>query len=113
MSTTTGSAECSTTSTRSTRITAPSDTLPASSMRPIRVSTSRAMYRRSGRAPYTGSKPCRAMNPLRRLGHLQGHPPVGEPGTQVVEHQVHDPLDLGLGERLEQHDLVHPVEELG
>ena len=37
-------------------------TSPASSARPMRVSTSRAMNRRSGRAPYTGSKPRSAMN---------------------------------------------------
>ena len=32
---------------------------------------------------------------------------------QVVEHQLDDALDLRLGQRLEQHDVVDAVEELG
>ena len=47
------------------------------------------------------------------LADLERHPPVGQPGPQVVEHQVDDALDLRLGQRLEQHDVVDPVEELG
>ena len=49
----------------------------------------------------------------RVLGHLERHAAIGEPGAQVVEHQLDDALDLRLGERLEQHDVVDPVEELG
>ena len=79
----------------------------------MRVSTSRAMNRRSGRAPYTGSKPCWAMK--RRASSVTSSVirRSAEPGPQVVEHQVDDALDLGLGQRLEQHDVVEPVEELG
>src|SRR5205807_6013544 len=35
-------------------------------------------------------------------GDLQLHLPLAEPGPQVVQHEVDDALDLGLGERLEQ-----------
>src|SRR5271170_6255985 len=51
--------------------------------------------------------------PAGLLAELEGHLPVGEPGPQIVEHQVNDALDLGGGQRLEQHDLVQAVQELG
>jgi hypothetical protein len=38
--------------------------------------------------------------------------PVGEAPPQVVEHYVDDAFDLGLGQRLEQHDVVDAVEEI-
>src|SRR5262245_25670281 len=46
----------------STRTRAPSPASPPISARARRVSTSRWMKRRSGRAPYTGSKPSRAIS---------------------------------------------------
>src|SRR5208337_71841 len=46
------------------------------------------------------------------LGELQRLRPGGQPLPQAVEHEVHDALDLRLGERLEQHDVVQAVEEL-
>src|ERR1700739_4884877 len=51
--------------------------------------------------------------PAGLLADLEGHLPVGEPGPQVVEHQVDDALDLRQGQRLEQHDLIQAVQELG
>jgi hypothetical protein len=38
----------------------------------------------------------------RVLSGVECYPTLGQPGTQVVEHQVRDALDLRLGERLEQ-----------
>src|SRR5580658_4727814 len=51
--------------------------------------------------------------PAGLLADLEGHLPVGEPGPQIVEHQVDDALDLREGQGLEQHDLVQAVQELG
>jgi hypothetical protein len=48
----------------------------------------------------------------RRLAELEGDAPVGQPGADVGDLQVDDPLDLGQRERLEQHDVVDAVEEL-
>ena len=53
------------------------------------------------------------MNRRASSADLQRHAALGEAVAQVVEHQVDDPLDLGLRQRLEQHDVVDPVEELG
>ncbi len=47
------------------------------------------------------------------LGDLERDPAIGQAGADLVEHQLHDALDLGLGERFEHHDVVDPVEELG
>ena len=46
------------------------------------------------------------------LADLERHPPIRQPGPQVVEHQLDDALDLRLGQRLEQHDVVDAVQEL-
>jgi hypothetical protein len=47
------------------------------------------------------------------VGDLQLHLPLAEPGPQIIEHEVDDALGLGLGQGLEQHDVVEAVQELG
>ena len=45
----------------------------------------------------------------RLLGDLEPNLPLAKPGPQVVEHQIDDALDLGLGQGPENDDLVEPV----
>ncbi|WP_243777161.1 hypothetical protein [Actinomadura nitritigenes] len=71
------------------------------------------MKRRSGRAPYTGLKPCSAIGRQGVLVDRQAHLPAGQRGVKVVEHQVWRLLDLRQHERLEPDDVVDPVEGLG
>ena len=47
------------------------------------------------------------------VGHLEGEAAVRQARLQGLDLQVHDPRQLGHGERVEQHDLVQAVEELG
>src|ERR1700756_2143295 len=44
--------------------------------------------------------------------HLQFEVPLAEPGTQQFELEVNDSFDLRERERLEQNDLVDPIEKL-
>ena len=96
-----------------TRAVEPSGALPESSARASRVSTSRWMKRRSGRAPNTGSKPSRAIRSSAAGLELERDLPLGQPAAQVLEQEPDDLLDLGGLQRLEQDGVVHPVQELG
>ena len=46
------------------------------------------------------------------VGELDGHALGDEAVAQVGHHELHDAAELLAGERLEDHDLVHAVEEL-
>ena len=47
------------------------------------------------------------------IGEVEGDAALGETAAQLSEEQVHDLLDLVQRERLEENDLVDPVEEFG
>ena len=49
----------------------------------------------------------------RGVGELDGHTLGHEAVAQVGDHELHDAAELLGGERLEDHDLVHAVQELG
>src|SRR5664280_489644 len=46
-------------------------------------------------------------------GHRQAEAPLGEPPAQSQELDGDDPVEVRLGQRVEPHDLVDPVDELG
>ena len=46
-------------------------------------------------------------------GDLEGDAPVGQAVGQVGQLDVDDVDQVGFGERMEAHDVVHPVDELG
>ena len=48
-----------------------------------------------------------------RPGDLDAHVLVAQTLLQLVNHEVDDPQDVGLGELVEDDDLVETVEELG
>ena len=49
----------------------------------------------------------------RGLRQLERHPPACQPPPQILDLKVDDLLDLLERERLEEHDVVHTVQELG
>ena len=96
----------------STVIVSPGENSPLSSARASGFSTSRWIVRFSGRAPYAGSVPSRTISARARRRQLEREVLLGQPPLEAGEQQVDDPLQLGVGQGVEDDDLVDPVEEL-
>ena len=91
----------------------PARNSPATIARASGFSTNRWMVRLSGRAPYAGSVPSRTMS-ARAAGRQLEHDVLpGEAPVEVGDQQLDDPLEVGIGQRMEDDDLVDAVEELG
>ena len=57
--------------------------------------------------------PSRTSSALAAVGQLEDDVLLGQPLGQVGDQQVDDLLEVGLGQGVEDDDLVDPVEELG
>ena len=71
------------------------------------------MSRLSGRAPNTGSKPSSESRSTAARRELERDLALGEPRADLLELQLDDLADLLERERVEHHDVVDAVEELG
>ena len=83
-----------------------------SSARASGFSTSRWIVRFSGRAPNAGSVPSRTISARAAGVSSIAQVLLGEPPLEAVEQQLDDLLEVRLGQRVEDDDLVDPVEEL-
>ena len=48
-----------------------------------------------------------------RWRERQGQAPLGQQLVQAPQLEIHDPVNIGTGERPEDHDVVDPVQEFG